>query len=231
MGSKICGEFPEFCYKAFDSKEYKKKFIDSGIFRLNCLGYCRNMESISRRDPTEGFGCTKEPGTVTYYGFTQNPREKPAIKQKYGYQEHRSEYGNKIYCFCTCLPDVHLSHMKDKFGEYIVKINAPRKLAEDINNYFISNGRRFLIVGCKVVYNKGQELDRKLEDNKRLDLAYKQKPVSFSNDCEFRIVAIELGKVCNPKCKFLDVDERSEPDCKFIEVNLNKSLDYLCLSS
>jgi len=227
MKKEVCGEFPEFRYKAFNCKKYAEDSIDSGIFRLNCLGYCRNMEDEPRRDPTEGSGCTREPGIVTYYGYTQNLKEKPVILQKPGYQDHQIEQLNPVYCFCTCLPEVNRAHMLEKFGKYIVKINEPKRLAEDINDYFISKGQKILIEGCRVVYNKGQKLDRELTDNERLDLSYKQKPESFSPDCEFRIVAIKLSESCKAECKFFDVDGQSEPECKFIKVNLNKPLNYL----
>lgn len=227
MKKKVCGEFPEFCYKAFDCEGHAKQFMDSGIFRLNCLGYCRNMEDASRRDPTEGSGLTLEPGIVTYFGFSPNPAEKPVLMRKMGYQKHDSEYRNKVYCFCTCLSDVERAHMLKNFGKYIIKINNPRRLAEDINDYFISNGQKFSIVGCRVDYNKGQKQERELARNERLDLSYKQKPESFSPDCEFRIVAIKLGEVCKEGCKFLDVDGQFEPECKIIKVNLNKPLNYL----
>jgi len=229
MEKKVCGEFPEFCYKAFDCKKYAEDFIYSGTFRMGCLLSYREIEDESRRDSTEGIGRTKEPGIVTYYGYTQNLKEKPAIVQKPGYQEHHIEQGNQVYCFCTCLPEVNRAHMLEKFGKYIVKINEPKRLAEDIKDYFINNGQNFLIECCKVVYNKAQKLDRELTDNERLDLSYKQKPESFSPDCEFRIVAIKLGKVCKDECKFLSGQfEQVEPECKFI-VNLNKPLNYLSL--
>ena len=228
MEKKVYGEFPEFCYKAFDCKKYAEDFIYSGTFRMGCLLSYREIEDESRRDSTEGIGRTKEPGIVTYYGYTQNLKEKPAIVQEPGYQEHHIEQDNPVYCFCTCLPEVSHAHMLEKFGKYIVKINEPKRLAEDINDYFISNEQKFLIEGCKVVYNKGQKLDRKLTDNERLDLSSRQKEFKkFHEDCEFRIVAIKLGKVCKDGCKFLS--GQFEPECKFVEVNLNKPLNYLSL--
>jgi hypothetical protein len=230
MKKKVCGEFPEFCYKAFKCEDYAKQFIDIGTFRLNCLGYCRNMEDESRRDSTEGSGHTKEPGIVTVGLVSPNPAEKTIWTKEQGFQEHHSECGNAIFCLCTCLKDVNRDHMKDKFGKYIVKIDDPKKLAEAINDYFISKEQQFLIVGCRVVYNKGQKLEKKLTDNERLDMAYKQKPESFSPDCEFRIVAIKFGEPCKEECKYLDGQfEQVEPECKFIEVNLGRQLDYLGL--
>ncbi len=118
--------------------------------------------------------------------------------------------------------------MKKTFGKYIVKINDPKKLAEDINDYFIRTGQKIKIEGCMAVYNKGQKLEKKLTDNERLDMAYKQKPESFSLEREFRIVAIKFGEPCKEECKYLSGQfEQVEPDCKFIEVNLGRQLDYL----
>lgn len=229
MGKKVCGEFPEFCYKAYNNKDHAKQFIYKGIFRLNCRYYCRNMEDASRRDPTEGVGLTKEPGIVTVGWVSPNPAEKTIWTKENSYQEHHIELGNAIFCLCTCLREVNLDYMKERFGKYIVKINNPRKLAEDINEYFISKRQRFLIEGCKVVYNKGQKLNRKLTNNERLDMSYKQKPESFSPDQEFRIVAIKFRELseqpCELKCKYLS--GQLEPECKFIEVNLGKQLNYL----
>ena len=118
--------------------------------------------------------------------------------------------------------------MSEAFGKYIVRINNPRRLAEDINNYFISRGEKFLIEGFKVVYNKGRKQERELTVNERLDLSYKQKPESFKPDREFRIVAIKFRKSseqpCELRCKYLS--GQFEP-CKFIIVDLNKPLNYL----
>ena len=229
MQKKVCGEFPEFCYKAFEHEDHTKQFIDSGTFRLNCLGYCRNMEDESRRDSTEGYGLTKEPGIVTVGCVSPNPAEKTIWTKEKGFQEHHSEYGNAIFCLCMSLPDVNLVYMSDRFkSKYIVKINEPMTLAEEIADYLYSRGERFLIVGCRVVYNKGQQLEKKLTDNERLDMSYKQKPERFSPDCEFRIVAIKFGEPCKEECKYLDGQfEQVEPECKFIEVNLGRQLDYL----
>jgi hypothetical protein len=186
------------------------------------------MEGESRRDPTEGRGYTKEPGITTVGWVSPYPAEKTIWTREQGYQEHHTELGNAIFCFCACLPEVELDYMKDRFGKHIVKINDPRKLAEDINKYFISRGEKFLIEGCKVVYNKGQKQDRELAVSERLDLSYKQKPESFSPDCEFRIVAIKFRKSseqpCELRCKYLS--GQFEP-CKFIIVDLNKPLNYL----
>lgn len=228
MKKEVCGEFPEFCYKAYKCEDYAKQFIDRGTFRMGCLLSYTEIEDESRRDPTEGIGLTKEPGIITVAWVSPNPAEKTIWTKERGHQEHHIESGNATFCFCACLPDVNLDYMKDKFGQYIVKINDPRKLAEDISEYSISSGQRFLIEGCKVFYNKGLKLDRKLTDHERLDMPYKQKPQSFSSDCEFRIVAIKFGEPCKEECKYLSGEfEQVEPKCKFIEVNLGKQLNYL----
>ncbi|MGA2093158.1 MAG: hypothetical protein ABSH16_07105 [Sedimentisphaerales bacterium] len=229
----ICGnEFPEFCYKAYENEDYTKQFIENGIFRLNCLHYCKNMEG-KRRDPTEGRAHTLEPNILSVgYVSTKNPPEETIWTKEEGFQESRPELNNPIFCFCTCLPDVDLAYISDRFkSKYIVKINEPRTLAEEIASYLSSRGENFMIVGCKVVYNKGKKLEKKLTANDRLDLAYKQKPESFSLEREFRIVAIKFGDPCNREgCKYLDGQfEQVDPGCKYIEINLNKQLNYLSM--
>lgn len=107
--------------------------------------------------------------------------------------------------------------MSERFGRYIVKINHPRKLAEDINDYFISNEQNFLIEGCRVVYNKGQKQERELTVNERQDLSYRQKSPKYKNEFEFRFVAMKLRTVT--------LSEQRES----IDVNLNKRLKYLSL--
>ena len=223
---EVCGEFPEFCYKAYRSEAHAKQFIE-GAFRMNCRFYCREMEDESRRDTTEGNGYTLEPGIVTTGLVSPNPAEKTIWIKEQGYQKHHIDFGNATFLFCGSLPEVNAEYI-NKFGKYILKINDPRKLAEDINDHLFNIGQRFQIEGCRVIYNKGKKLDRKLSDNERLELPYKQKPEIFINDCEFRIVAIRFGEPCNHECKYLDGKfEPVEPECKFININLGKKLDYI----
>jgi hypothetical protein len=185
------------------------------------------MEESSRRDPTEGTGHTKEPGIVTVGWVSPNPSEKTIWTREPGYQECHGELGNPVFLFSTCLPNVDLDHMREAFGKHIVRINNPRQLAVDVYDYFMAQGERVLIVGCEVVYNKGQKLDRPLTDNERVDMSYKQKPESFAPDCEFRIVVIRFGDPCAQTCKFLNGQFRQvEPECKSIQVNLGKPLRY-----
>ena len=230
LNRKVCGEFPEFCYKVYDCEDYAKQLINNGIFRLYCRCYYQNIEDLSRCDSTEGFGHTSEPGIYPVGLVSPNPNEKTIWAKEYGYQEHHVEYGNKTYYFCTSLPDANFDYIKERFGKYIVKIDNPKKLAEDINEYLINLGKKYLIQGCKVVYNKGQKLEKKLTDNERLDLAYTQKPKSYSSECEFRFVALGLEKPCEQECEHFDgQSERTELMCAYIEVNLGRQLSYMNL--
>lgn len=232
MDKKVCGEFPEFCYKAFKCKKHAESFMDRGTFRMGCQLSYKVMEDKSLCDPTEGCGSIRVPGIVTHYGFTQDSAEKPIRIQKMGHIEKTGGSVNPRFCFCTCLPEVDHNHIKT-LKKYIVKINNPRKLAEDINDYFANNEQgKYSIVGFNVIYNKGQESGKQLTTNEIVDLDYKQKPERFRDDCEFRIVAIKLGKVCDGECKFFDGpserdDERNDPECEYIKIELGKKLDYL----
>ena len=81
--NKVCGEFPEFCYRAFDYKKYAEDFMNRGVFRMGCQLYFKACESKSRCDPTEGTGSTKEPGFVTSIGFSQNHTKNQSMYKKW----------------------------------------------------------------------------------------------------------------------------------------------------
>lgn len=202
MDKKTCGEFPTSCYRAFDCEVHARQFVSEGTFRMRCLLSFREGDK-ARSDPTEGRGHIKQPGIVTTLWVSPNPSDRTIVTRELGYEEFHSEQGNAKFCFCTCLPEVNLGHMMEAFGKFIVRIDDPAKLAEDIHDYYVNKGVRVLIEGCRVVYNKGQEVDRMLTANERLDLAYKQKPERFSPDCEFRFVAIKFGEPCPQECKFI----------------------------
>lgn len=225
MDRNIYGVFPDFCYRAFDCGEYAERFMRNGEVRLNCILYCGHIEDSSRCDPTEGKGHTQERGIVTVGGVSPDRSERTIWTKKMGYQQYHIGLGNAVFLLSTCLPEVDAHHMKKSFGEHIVKIDKPRRLAEDIYDYF---GQGVHVQGCCVVYNKGEKLDRKLTVNERVDMAYKQKPACFSPDCEFRIV-VKREPCLGEECQFLsgNVDQK----CKVIEVRLDRPLDYVSLAN
>jgi len=228
MQKRICGEFPKSCYRAFSSKVEARRFVSEGTFRMRCLLSFREGDK-ARRDPTEGCGHILTPGMVPTLWFSPNPDDKTIVTREPGYVEHHPQQGNAKLCLCTCLPEVDLGHMRKAFGKHIVRIDDPAKLAEDIHDYYVSKGARILIEGCRVIYNKGQKVDRLLTANERVDLAYKQKPDSFSHDCEFRFVAIKFGEPCPEECKFIGGEGTK---CKFEEcqtVALGRPLKYSSL--
>ena len=227
MNEKICGEFPKFCYRAFDHEDHARQFVNEGTFRMRCLLSYREGDK-ARSDPTEGRGHIKQPGMVPTLWFSPNPDDKTIVTREPGYVERRPKLLNAKFCLCTCLPEVNLGHMREAFkSKYIVRIDDPEKLAEDIHDYYVNKGVRMLIEGCKVVYNKGQKVYRMMTDNEIRDLAYKQKPECFSPDCEFRFVAIKFGEPCPEECKFIGGQEAK---CRFEEcqtVALGRPLKYL----
>jgi hypothetical protein len=225
--SAVSGEFPEFCYRAFRCECHARQFVESATMRLGCLRYYRNIEDSSRRDQSEGVACTKEPGIVSEGWVSPNPAEKTIWIRRPGHQTHEMELLNPKYCFCMSLPEVDLNHVRGTFGARIVKIDDPRRLAEDINEHFSRSGQRFMVEGRRVVYNKAEKLDRPLTDDERTALSYTQKPGSFRPDCEFRIVAIGLGTLCNEECEYLSGQfEQVEPHCRFLSLNLGRQLAY-----
>ena len=230
MDKRICGEFPEFCYKGFDCAEHANSFMNEGILHIGCLHYYRQIEDESRRDPTEGTARIKEPGVIIRLGVSPDPAEKTIVARTWGPREAQFECPfNKMFWFCTSLGDVNLANMSEQYG-CIVRINNPIKLAEDLYDYYVVKKEKVLVWGCTAVYSKGQESDRELTNNERMDLSCMQKPESFSHECEFRIVVIKYDILCKPEeCKFPTSGE-FRARCDFM-VKLGKQLDYTQLVS
>ncbi len=211
MKKKVIGNFPEFCFRAFDKLKYAKKFIENGSFRLNNIKTYPKIKCKSRRDSYEGIGIIKEFGIWPAYSFSSDPKEKTIIENKKYHRKSEISLHNNVFILSTSLPHVSLDYISNKFGPFIVKIIKPKFLANEINDYLFRNKLSYLIEGHKIKYNKGKKIHSSMTNNERLDLSYTQKSRFFLKECEFRISAINLSN--NSKNKFL-------------EINLNKKLNY-----
>jgi hypothetical protein len=84
-----------------------------------------------------------------------------------------------------------------------------------------------LVEGVRIVYNKGQQVEHKLTDNEIIDLAYKQKPPCYSNECEFRFVAFNLGNPCPQECRFIGGEETECGFSEYQKIVLGRPLQYV----
>lgn len=227
MDRKVCGDFPKFCYKGFDCVEYANSFMDEGTLCIGCLPYYRHIEdneAKDRQDQTEGTAVIRCPGPVIKGWVPPNPEEATIWIREWGEREEHGEYLGKVFRFCASLPTVDLSRMSTTY-KAIVRINDPRKLAEEIHDYHFGKGHNVLVVGRSISYTKGERTDRELTSDEKVDLDYTQKPPRFAHQCEFGIHVIPF-EICPEECK--NPEGQFQPRCEFI-VNLGKKLDYLTL--
>jgi len=214
---KVHGKFPEgHIYKAFEKLEYAQDFVQLGKFRMGSLAKYRSMEDDPRNDSGEGQGHAQVPGVVTRAHFDSNDRDYFETTHEYGLKQYHSELGNPIYIFSTSSKEVGLNYLKNRFGEYIVRINQPEELANSINSHLKERTESFaggVEVGL-VRYNRGEVIKEDLQNLERIALSYIQKPSGFSLEYEFRFIVINRDN--------LNIRKTEE----YMEVNLGKGVTH-----
>jgi len=188
------GDYPRVLYRCFKKKKHALMFIEEGIVRLGLLNYYKNIEDNNRQDESEGEGSVHIPGEVTKFSIGRNDKIVSETKEQ-GHLHYRSSSGNAIYILsCVFPPDNDISKISSKFGSYIVRINDPRRLGQDITNKLWENAEdiRPIIECTKIIYNKGHFLSEEFSKENRWKLSFIQKPERFNDEYEYRLVAIEF---------------------------------------
>ena len=208
------GEFPSHLYRSFDKEEYAREFVEQGRFRIGLLEKYKQIESNgSRSDPDEGISCLQLEGNVSKVTLNSAGGVKSVSKEP-GYVDSEMTLINLKYILCCSGPDVDMNHLKEKYGEYIIRLNNPCSLAQEIASYFRDNS--IPIIGkpkwAKVRYDKGSISKEQLTNEEHVRLSYSQKAPKFANDKEYRLVVIMSG-----------VSSRGN----HITVDLGKKLDYI----
>jgi hypothetical protein len=161
------GEFPDILYRAFEKFEYAQSFCSGQIRFGSVMGY-RNIEDEKRKDETEGTGHFVVDGVDSEVKFISN----------------------QPYALCC-----HLSlesALETKHGKYIVEINKPIWLAEELTRVIRLSSAKYFggIEGVLVSYTKGHSVEEKPGSYERSRLTYTQKPEKFKHEKEFRFVFI-----------------------------------------
>ena len=184
---------PLFLYRAFKEDEHANQFL-KGKIRFGLLDYYKNSEDDSRRDPFEGESSTYS-GQLHLKGGLCNP----------------------AYLLCTSGPDVDLNYLREKFGNYVVKITNPGQFRDDISNIKAFIPDVSISGNCdfkKVEYTKDQDQPIGVEGTVRLRLYYCQKHSWFSPECEYRyVIKLKIGNIPG----------------NFISCDVQKKLDYLAM--
>lgn len=212
---KAHGRYPRFVYRAFRERLFADEFAHHGRFRLANLRVYAAIEDPSRRDRSEGQGQFQRLGTVTTVDFVPGSDES-FVSQAPGYVHAHTELLNPTFILSCALPGVDLSNLRSRFGVWVVRIDDPRRLAQELAGYLGQLADRFAgVEGCVVHYNKGGRVRPALSNIAQTRLSYSQKPATFSPDKEFRFVTHAMG---SPRSRF---------NHDYLSVDLGRSLDYV----
>ncbi len=163
----------------------------------------------------EGKGHFQSFSTVTTVTFVPGSDES-SVGHAPGYVHTHTELLNPTFILSCALPRADLGHLRSRFGVWLVKIYNPKEFAQELAGYLGQLADRFAgVEGCVVHYNKGGRVRPTLSNIARTRLSYSQKPVTFSQDKEFRFVTHAMG---SPRSRFND---------DYLYVDLGHSLDYV----
>lgn len=174
-----------------------------------------SLEDAERRDPSEGEGHFQRFGTVTSVDFVPRSDE-TFVSQAPGYVHTHTELLNPKFLLSCSLPGVDLEYLRSRFGSWVVRIDDPQRLAQEVSNHLGGLHDCFTgVEGCVVHYNKGGKLHADLSNIASTRFSYSQKPEAYRAEREFRFVVIATGK---PSSWF---------DDDYLTVDLRRALDYV----
>ena len=156
---------PDFLFRVFNNEAHAVAFLEHGVFRLTLLAEYKKIGYSSRQDSSEGKAHIRIPGG-----------------------DYHEELGNPCYVMCTSGPAVDLRYIRNKFGNFVVKILEPEMLLQDIKNLKpVAEIIDYNLL--KVEYSKG--LAQNFNPQNRIvgsKLSIYQKHPGFSEECEWRYV-------------------------------------------
>ena len=212
---KAHGKYPRFVYRAFTKRSYAEDFAGRGKFRMGNLRVYSTLEDAERRDSSEGEGHFQRFGTVTSVDFVPGSDE-TFVTEEPGYVHTHTELLPPKFALSCALPGVDLEYLRARFGAWVVRIDDPRRLAQEVSDYLAGLPNRFAAVeGCLVHYNKGGKVRADVSNIALTRLSYSQKPAAFNQEKEFRFVVIAMG---TPRSRF---------NADYLTVELGRALGYV----
>src|SRR5262245_25433573 len=131
---KAHGRYPRCVYRAFRERRFADEFARYGRFRLANLRVYAAIEDPGRRDPLEGKGHFQSFSTVTTVTFVPGSDES-SVGHAPGYVPTHTELLNPTFILSCALPGAGLGHLRSRFGVWAVKIDNPRRLAQELTGY------------------------------------------------------------------------------------------------
>jgi hypothetical protein len=175
--NRVYGIYPATLYRCFVEEEHAVQFVEQGKFRVGLQQGYKNIECLSRKDPTEGIGIYQKRNEALG-GITQ------------------TEHLQAVYLFCCSNVSADLEMLKARFGRYAVRIGRPVALANEIDHFlngYDGKAGPFAVEGRNVEYSKGQLICDDRTEAELANLSVIQKPDRFLQENEFRFCIKALG--------------------------------------
>lgn len=191
MNVCVFGEFPSPLYKGFKKEEDARLFLKQGSFIMRRLCYYHKIEDSKRKDRGEGEGRVVIHRNRPVLQIDINSGKTLSETNEFGPVEFGVASINPRYIYCLSGPKVDVKYLADQYGGYVVCLNQPNKLVNDVTSYLESNISGQMWLECvQVRYDKGQTISKLPEvgSHERVSMSYGQKDPKFERDCEYRLV-------------------------------------------
>ena len=203
---KTFGDYPPTLLRFFPKKEYAEQFL-AGSVRFGLLDYYATIEEKARKDGGEGKGQFAAPAKSVTTVHINGDGEIVGATEAPGDMNYQVHFGNPTYIVCCTDPEgVDIDALKKKFGPYVVRINNPLRLGQELTDKFAGLENTHPLAGsvvecARVSYDKGERRDAEPTQDQLLKAAYSQKPDSYSEENEVRLVVFRRHLVNRDKAE------------------------------
>lgn len=200
------GDYPQALFKFFPKKDYADQFL-AGAVRFGSLAYYATIEDDDRQDAGEGKGAFAAPAESVTTVHLDGDGEVIGATKAPGDMNHQIDLGNPTYIVCCTDPEgSDMDRLKEKFGPYVVRIDDPVRLGQELTDQFAELEKTHPLAGslvecARVVYDKGERRDTEPTNEEMFRAAFTQKPPSYAEENEVRLVVIRRGMVNRDKAE------------------------------
>jgi len=170
MSAKLY-DLPDVLFRAFKCRSFAEDFVE-GRFRLGSLAHYLDTPDESRQDSSEGTASYRDTRGIETTSINGNIREQ--------------------YVLCCSTNDVDISYLRNKMGEYIVKIYDPSALAREMERFLENNCVPTFngVHGRLAEYTRNEVKHGELNSSDNFDLSLRQKNRGNAEESEYRLFFI-----------------------------------------
>jgi hypothetical protein len=200
---------PSVLYRVFNEEKWAFAFIERGSMRLKSVPYFARLEDNIRADPGEGTSLYQIRGTVIKATLSENNKIAD-IDSELGLINYRGILTDPIYIYCFSYPpNGDVSLLPRKFGNFVVRIDDPKQLIQDIKDFLEYKQIDLaspLIEYLPIVYNEGSLFSQEPDILTQFQLLYTQKSASFSDQYEYRLAILKARQTDNKYDNIFDIE-------------------------